>query len=136
LIKTHRKTKLPASEFLDLLQFDAVRQFDRSGVEQLEKFSDYAYAEIRNQYGDELFQAVVNVEECFAEGGAAVGEPDFVSLDAAVRTLEDQIGVVDRSGFGLRPEFRQKILSPFHLKSAVKKHFSSFSFFNESRLLF
>jgi hypothetical protein len=38
----------------------------------------------------------------------------------------------------LRPEFRQKILSPFHLKSTMIKHFSSFEFHfsNESRLLF
>jgi hypothetical protein len=36
-----------------------------------------------------------------------------VSLDAAVRTPEDQIGVEDWSGFSLRPELCQYVLPPF-----------------------
>ena len=128
LVETHRESELSAAEFFDLLKLDAVSHLDRSGVEQLQKFSDDSDAEVWNQNGDELLQTVVEVVESFADGGAAVGQPDLVSLDAAIRTLEDQIGVVDRSGFGHGPEFGQNVLTPFVLQT-LPKHFLVLIFF-------
>jgi hypothetical protein len=112
LIQTHGESELSAPELLDLFQLDAVCQLDGSGVEQLEELADDSDAEIWDQNGDELLQTVADVDS-LAHRRAAVGQPDFVSLDVAVRTPEDQIGVEDWSGFVLGPELRQYILPPF-----------------------
>jgi hypothetical protein len=116
LIQTHGESELPASELLNLLQLDAVCQLDGSGVEQLEKLADDSDAEIWDQHGDQLLQTVVEVDG-LADRRAAVGQPDLVSLDVAVRTPEDQIGVEDWSEFSLRPELGQYVLPPFVMKT-------------------
>ena len=107
---------MSAAKLLDLLQLDAVCQLDGSGVEQLEELADHSDAEIWDQHGDELLQTVADVDG-LADRRAAVGQPDLVSLDAAVRTPEDQIGVEDWSGFSLTPELRQYVLPPFVVKT-------------------